>query len=78
MSKLANRQNRSAPRGAGSAPTKRKGVEDATTDENVDRTKRGSRDTHTGEPQLPPNENIRKHADETYGDTEIPERKGDI
>ena len=24
---------------------------------------------------LPPNENIRKHADEVYGDTEIPERK---
>jgi len=25
--------------------------------------------------ELPPNENIRKHADEVYGDTEIPERK---
>ncbi len=24
---------------------------------------------------LPPNENIRKHADEIYGDTEIAERK---
>lgn len=24
---------------------------------------------------LPPNDNIRKHADEVYGDTEIPERK---
>jgi hypothetical protein len=24
---------------------------------------------------LPPNENFRKHADEIYGDTEIPERK---
>jgi hypothetical protein len=24
---------------------------------------------------LPPNENIRKHADEVYGDTEIPERR---
>ena len=24
---------------------------------------------------LPPNENIRKRADEVYGDTEIPERK---
>jgi hypothetical protein len=24
---------------------------------------------------LPPNENIRKHADEIYGDTEIPQRK---
>jgi hypothetical protein len=28
--------------------------------------------------ELPPNENIRKHADEVYGDTEIPERKEDI
>ena len=27
---------------------------------------------------LPPNENIRKHADEGYGDTEIPERKPGI
>jgi hypothetical protein len=26
---------------------------------------------------LPPNENLRKHADEAYGDTEIPERKED-
>ena len=26
-------------------------------------------------PDLPPNENIRKRADEVYGDTEIPERK---
>jgi hypothetical protein len=25
--------------------------------------------------ELPPNENMRKHADEVYGDTEIPERK---
>jgi hypothetical protein len=78
MSKLANRQDRSATRDAGSAPTRPKGVEDATTDQSADRTKRGSRDTHTGEPQLPPNENIRKHADETYGDTQIPERKGDL
>ena len=28
--------------------------------------------------ELPPNENIRKHADEVYGDTEIPERKENI
>ena len=26
-------------------------------------------------PDLPPNQNLRKHADEAYGDTEIPERK---
>jgi hypothetical protein len=26
--------------------------------------------------KLPPNENIRKDADEIYGDTEIPARKG--
>jgi hypothetical protein len=78
MSKLANRRDRSATRGAGSALTRRKGVKDATTDHSADRTQPGSRDTHTGEPQLPPNGNIRKHAFETYGDTEIPERKGDI
>jgi hypothetical protein len=78
MSKLANRQGRSATRDASSAPRRREGVEDATKDQNADDTKRGPRDSHTGEPQLPPNENIRKHADETYGDTEIPERKGDL
>lgn len=26
-------------------------------------------------PALPPNENIRKHPDEVYGDTEIPARR---
>jgi hypothetical protein len=28
--------------------------------------------------ELPPNENIRKDADEVYGDTEIPERKEEV
>jgi len=28
--------------------------------------------------ELPPNENVRKDADEVYGDTEIPERKDDV
>ena len=31
-----------------------------------------------GDIELPPNENLRKNADEAYGDTEIPERKNDI
>jgi len=26
-------------------------------------------------PDLPPNENLQKHPDEAYGDTQIPERK---
>jgi len=26
-------------------------------------------------PSLPPNENVRKHPDEVYGDTEIPARR---
>ena len=29
-------------------------------------------------PDLPPNENIRKHPDEIYGDTEITDRNEDI
>lgn len=28
--------------------------------------------------ELPPNENVNKHADEVYGDTEIPERRKNI
>jgi hypothetical protein len=49
------------------------------------RNSRGSRETHQGPvdaylhanpiPDLPPNECIRKHPDEVYGDTEIPHRK---
>jgi len=33
------------------------------------------RNTNSKPDGLPPNENLRKHADEAYGDTEIPERK---
>ena len=34
-----------------------------------------SRQSNSEISDLPPNENIRKRADEIYGDTEIPERK---
>lgn len=29
-------------------------------------------------PDLPPNENLEKHPDEAYGDTEIPERSEEL
>jgi len=35
-----------------------------------------SRHSNSEISDVPPNENIRKRADEIYGDTEIPERKG--
>jgi len=34
-----------------------------------------SRQANSEISDLPPNENVRKRADEIYGDTEIPERK---
>ena len=36
----------------------------------------GQRKTRPSQqPDLPPNENLQKHPDEAYGDTQIPERK---
>ena len=43
----------------------------------VNQAPRGKRRNPTN-PDLPPNDNLNKHPDETYGDTEIPERNVDI
>jgi hypothetical protein len=71
--------------------TPRKGSTDSAPDSSPARGKRRDESAHPGKKKatasdagqrpntqiqgLPPNENIRKRADEVYGDTEIPERK---
>ena len=75
MSEFAQRNVRTES--SGLAPsTPRKGVEEATDDKTE--TRKDTRDTNSGDTELPPNENLRKNADEAYGDTEIPERKNDV
>jgi hypothetical protein len=74
--------------GAAKGPrTKRKGVEDAPDDSvETETSPRHTNSTGSQLPnrsnaantELPPNENLRKDSDEAYGDTEIPERKGDL
>jgi len=59
--------------------TQRQGVEETTNDRPEDENK--TRNNSTGDtelPELPPNENLKKNADEAYGDTEIPGRKNDV
>jgi hypothetical protein len=60
----------------GHPPARERGVEDVD-DKRADR-KGSNRDGSTGDVELPPNENLRKDADEAYGDTEIPGRKHDV
>jgi hypothetical protein len=65
--------------GSGRPRTQRPGVEERT-DENTE-TGRNTRNKNSGDtevPDLPPNENLKKDADEAYGDTEIPGRKHDV
>jgi hypothetical protein len=75
MSEFAQRNVRTESSGLGPG-TPRKGVEEATDDKTE--TSKDTRDTNSGDTELPPNENLRKNADEAYGDTEIPERKNDV
>jgi|HubBroStandDraft_6_1064221.scaffolds.fasta_scaffold262517_2 hypothetical protein len=75
MSEFAQRNVRTESSGSGPS-TPRKGVEEATDDKTE--TRKDTRDTHSGDTELPRNENLRKDADEAYGDTEIPERKNDV
>jgi hypothetical protein len=62
---------RPRPRGSGVGDTTENKTETETTEKN-------KRESDSGDTELPPNENLRKSADEAYGDTEIPERKGDL
>jgi hypothetical protein len=55
----------------------RKSIEDASNDHDEEASKRRN-NSGSGSVELPPNENLRKHADEAYGDTEIPERNNDV
>jgi hypothetical protein len=75
MSEFAQRNVRTESSGSGPS-TPRKGVEEATDDKTE--TRKDTRDTNSGDTERPPNENLRKDADEAYGDTEIPERKNDV
>jgi hypothetical protein len=78
MSSFLERKVRTVSSGSGRPSTQRKGIEERT-DENADagNTTRNISSGDTEIPDLPPNENLRKHADEAYGDTEIPGRKND-
>ena len=63
-------RNSSRPR----RPSRRRRTDGNMTDVNQDRPKR----RNPKSPELPPNENLNKHPDEAYGDTEIPERREDF
>jgi hypothetical protein len=60
----------------GPSPAKKKSVEDI--DRNNDTTSQPEKHSNNSETEIPPNENIRKFPDETYGDTEIPGRDRDL
>jgi hypothetical protein len=77
MGTFASRRVRIVSRDSAAPRTRRKSVED-TTQEKTESEQRRPRETNTGETDLPPNENLRKDADEVYGDTEIPGRKNDV
>jgi hypothetical protein len=60
----------------GHPPVPQKGVEDV--DEKQTQRSGSRREGNNADSELPPNENLRKNADEAYGDTEIPRRKHDV
>jgi hypothetical protein len=79
MSQFVERRIHSVSSRSGRPRTQRGGVEEGT-DDNTD-AGNNTRNNNSGDtefPGLPPNENLKKNADEAYGDTEIPERKNDV
>ena len=70
------RKRRLAIRARGQRPAKPSSVENAPNHSVANGTR--SPRSNPNVPDLPPNENLRKDPDETYGDTEIPERRDDI
>jgi hypothetical protein len=58
---------------SGGSPQQRKNHESNSGNEEGRVSRRGSAATQLGD--LPPNRDLPKHADELYGDTEIPDRK---
>jgi hypothetical protein len=76
MSEFEN-QARAVSNGGHPGKAPRKSIEDVSNDHDEETPKR-SNNSGSGRVELPPNENLRKNADEAYGDTEIPERKNDV
>jgi hypothetical protein len=76
MSGFVNRTVRVVSSGLDRLQARRKSVEDVSKDDRDGIEKRPSKQA-SGDTELPPNENLKKNADEAYGDTEIPGRKHD-
>jgi hypothetical protein len=76
MSEFVNRKVRVVSSALDRRAARRKSVEDVPK-EDQDGIEKRARNTDRGDTDLPPNENLRKDADEIYGDTEIPGRKND-
>ena len=76
MSEFVNRKVRLVSSGLVRPAARRKSVEDVPKEDQDGGEKRG-RKPNRGDTELPPNENLRKDADEAYGDTQIPGRKND-
>jgi hypothetical protein len=76
MSGFVNRHVRVVSSGLDRPQARRKSVEDVPKEDRDGAEKRPHK-TGRGDTELPPNENLRKDADEAYGDTEIPGRKND-
>jgi hypothetical protein len=79
MSNFVQRRVTTVSSSSGRPRRQGEGVEEATSD----KPERGNntRNINSGDteiPELPPNENLKKNADEAYGDTEIPGRKHDV
>ena len=71
-------RNRTSKTEAGSSRAQRKrSAQNAPLGEK-DGSSAAQRSGNSRKTDLPPNANIRKDADEVYGDTEIPERKEDV
>ena len=76
MSGFVNRHVRVVSSSLDRPQARRKSVEDVPKEDRDGAEKRPHK-TGRGDTELPPNENLRKDADEAYGDTEIPGRKND-
>jgi hypothetical protein len=77
MREFANRKVRRSSSGPIRLRGRRKGVEDVSKEDKEGPEKRPNK-SGRGDTELPPNENLKKDADEAYGDTEIPGRKHDV
>jgi hypothetical protein len=76
MSELEN-QTWTASNGGPTSKAPRKSVEDVSED-HADGAEKRPRKSGGVDIELPPDENLRKNADEACGDTELPERKNDV